>query len=144
MRELPRGEPALGAIMVAAALAVGCADTVRPVIGALKIGSGADKTFVMPMLESEELPFEYPRDAWLRGVGGETVLRLHIAKDGAVDTVAVAESSGDRTLDSAAVAAARRLRYRPAQRGDEPVPVWAYLPVRYPMPAAEKAGGGSR
>ncbi|MDX1396441.1 MAG: TonB family protein [Gemmatimonadota bacterium] len=142
MRDGARPDRGVGAMMLAAALALGCADTVRPVIGALKIGASADRTFVMPMLESEQLPFEYPKEAWSRGVGGETVLRLHIATTGIVDTVAVAESSGDRTLDSAAVAAARRLRYRPAHRGDEPVAVWAYLPVRYPMPARSDEDGG--
>jgi TonB family protein len=121
---------------------LGCADTVRPVLGGLKIGPAADGPFVMPVLMNEKLPFKYPQSAWQRGVGGETVLRIHIASTGAVDTVAIANSSGDRSLDSAAVAGARQLRYQPAQRGDEIVSVWAYLPVKYPMPEVAGAGGG--
>lgn len=132
-------------IAVIASLAVsGCADTVRPVLGGLKIGPAADGPFVMPVLTNEELPFDYPPDAWRRGVGGETVLKIHIASNGTVDTVAIATSSGDRALDSAAVAGARRLKYEPAHRGEETVAIWAYLPVKYPMPevAPEGDGGG--
>jgi len=134
------GEPACPATlaMLAAALlsATGCADTIRPVLGGLRIGPAAGGPFVMPSLVNEESPFEYPSDAWESGVGGETVLRIHIASNGVVDTVAVAETSGDRALDSASVAGARLLHYRPARRGDERVAVWAYLPVRYPMPGS--------
>jgi TonB family protein len=145
MRERARGDRSLGAALAIAVLSVACADTVRPVLGGLKIGSAAGGPFVMPVLESERLPFEYPRAAWLQGVGGQTTLRIHIASNGTVDTVAVAESSGDRGLDSAAVAGALMLRYRPAEQGGEQVSVWAYLPVRYPMPAPARSGdGGSR
>ena len=149
MGERARGDrpstAALGAALMVAGLSLGCADTVRPVLGGLKIGPAAGGPFVMPVLENERLPFEYPREAWLQGVGGQTTLRIHIASNGAVDTVAVAESSGDHGLDSAAVAGALLLRYRPAEQGGEQVSVWAYLPVRYPMPAPAKPGdGGSR
>lgn len=112
---------------------LGCADQVRPVLGGLRIGAAAEP-FHMPVLLNEELPFRYPRDAWEAGVGGETVLRIHIASSGIVDSVQVARSSGHAGLDSAAVVGARRLRYRPARHGEEAVGVWGTLPVRYPMP----------
>lgn len=128
-------ERTLPALFAAALVSVsGCADTVRPVLGGLRIGPVARGPFVMPTLVNEESPFEYPSDAWASGVGGETVLHIHIASNGAVDTVAVAQTSGHRALDSASVAGARLLHYRPARLGDERVAVWAYLPVRYPMP----------
>ena len=136
-------QPAL--LLLAVLSTAACSDTVRPVLGGLKIGPAAAGPFVMPVLVNEKLPFEYPYDAWQRGVGGEAVLRIHIASSGAVDSVALAESTGDRALDSAAVADAYSLRYQPAQRGEEVVSVWAYLPVRYPMPAAARPDdGGSR
>ncbi|MFV1986929.1 MAG: energy transducer TonB [Gemmatimonadota bacterium] len=145
MVERARVDRSVGATFLLAALSMGCTETVRPVLGGLKIGPAADGPFVMPVLENDRPPFEYPRAAWLRGVGGETILRIHIASNGAVDTVAVAESSGDQALDSAAVAGAHLLRYRPAKRGEELVSVWAYLPVRYPMPTpAKRADGGVR
>ncbi len=119
----------------------GCVESVRPVLGGLKIGAAAGP-FHMPVLDSEELPFEYPVDAWENGVGGETLLKIRISATGWVDSVHVAKSSGHEGLDSAAVAGARMLHYRPARHGDEPVSVWGYLPVRYPMPerAAEEPG----
>lgn len=131
MRE---ASPGVGFALAAALSLAGCADTVRPVLGGLKIGPAAGGPFTYPMLLSEELPFEYPAAAWSRGVGGETLLKIHISRIGHVDSVYVARSSGDGALDSAAVAGARRLRYRPATQGEEPVAVWGLLPVQYPMP----------
>ncbi len=125
---------AMGAAAALLSTTASCADTVRPVLGGLKIGPAIEGPFVMPALLNDRLPFEYPEDAWIRGVGGETLLRIHIASTGYVDSVAVARSSGDRALDSASIAGARLLRYRPARRGDMPVAVWGFLPIRYPLP----------
>lgn len=124
--------------------AAGCAESVRPVLGGLKIGSALEATFVMPVLVNERLPFEYPSDAWNRGVGGQTTLRIHISTTGAIDSVLVGQSSGDSVLDSASIAGVRLLQYRPARRGDSPVAVWAYLPVRYPMPTPADTRDGTR
>ena len=116
-----------------AALLAGCSETMRPVLGGLAVGDQGS-AFHMPTLLNEQLPFEYPQDAWASRIGGETVLRIRISTAGAVDSIAVQKTSRHRSLDSAAVAGARRLRYKPARQGERPVPVWATLPVRYPMP----------
>lgn len=123
---------ALGAAL-ACLLVGGCAESVRPVLGGLRIGA-ASTSLEMPVMENEKAPFDYPRDAWRAGVGGETLLKIHIAADGVVDSVRVKETSGHASLDSAAIAGARRLRYRPARHAGEAIGVWATLPVRYPMP----------
>lgn len=138
MREPRKNGQRLSSVALVAIVAVsaGCAETVRPVLGGLRIGPPRGGPFVTPVLAAEQMPFAYPQDAWERGVGGETMLRIHISSSGTVDSVAVANSSGDRVLDSAAVAGAWRLRYRPAREGENPVSVWALLPVRYPMPQA--------
>ena len=120
-------------ILAGSWVAGGCAETVRPVLGRLKIGN-AKGPFHVPELDTEPLPFEYPPDAWEEGVGGETILKIHITSHGGVDSVRVERSSGHSGLDSAAIAGAQQLRYRPARRGEDPVAVWGYLPVRYPMP----------
>lgn len=120
-------------VMAAALLGLGCGEAVRPVLGNLKIGAAASP-FHMPVLENEKPPFEYPRDAWRQGVGGEAVLRIHITRKGTVDSVLLVRSAGHPSLDSAAVAGALKLRYRPAKQGTEPVAVWGTLPVRFPMP----------
>ncbi len=114
-------------------LATGCSETIRPALGGLVIGERGD-AFHMPTLLNERLPFEYPTVAWRDRIGGETVLRLRISSDGIVDSITVERSSGHRSLDSAAVAGAMELRYKPARQGERPVPVWATLPIRYPMP----------
>lgn len=95
---------------------------------------------MIPTLLNDRFPFEYPEGAWRRGIGGETMLRMHISEFGVVDSVLIDTSSSDRALDSAAVAGARLLTYRPARHGDDPVAVWAFLPVRYPMPETTKTG----
>jgi len=107
-----------------------CAESVRPALGGLRVGASGG-SFHVPVMQNERPPFEYPRKAWKEGVGGETRLRIHIARDGSVDSAYVVSTSGHPALDSAALAGARELRYRPAR----PVAVWAVLPVRYPMPA---------
>lgn len=117
----------------------GCADTVTPVLGGLRVGTGGE-SFHMPVMENERLPFRYPSEAWRERVGGETRLRIHIDRQGRVDSAYVVDSSGHAALDSAALAGARKLRYRPARQGDRPVAVWAVLPVRYPMPEAADEG----
>ncbi|MEE8176104.1 MAG: energy transducer TonB [Gemmatimonadota bacterium] len=124
------GASAIGVLLT---LATGCSETIRPALGGLVIGERGD-AFHMPTLLNEQLPFEYPTDAWRDRIGGETVLRLRISSDGIVDSITVERSSGYRSLDSAAVAGATELRYKPARQGERPVPVWATLPIRYPMP----------
>lgn len=124
-----------GAVLALAAAAglSGCAESLSPMPGALQIGSRGE-AFRVPALRNERLPFRYPDRAWEQGVGGEVRLRIHIDRTGGVDSAYVLESAGHPALDSAALADARRLRYRPARRGSEAVGVWAVLPVRYPMP----------
>ncbi len=125
------GASAVGVLLTLAATA--CSETIRPALGGLVIGERGD-AFHMPTLLNERLPFEYPSHAWRDRIGGETVLRIRISSAGIVDSIAVERSSGHRSLDSAAVAGAKELRYKPARQGERPVPVWATLPIRYPMP----------
>ena len=120
-----------------------CAESIRPSLGGLKVGASGS-AFHVPVMQNDRPPFEYPRQAWEEGVGGETRLRIRIARDGSVDTAYVVQSSGHPALDSAALAGARELRYRPARRGGDPIAVWAVLPVRYPMPARDRPEERSR
>jgi TonB family protein len=103
--------------------------------------SGAFRAFgramshpVLPAIAMKELPFEYPVQPWRDGIEGETLLRVHINDAGAVDSVRIEESSGHAGLDSAAVAAAFKLRYHPAREGDVAIAVWALLPIRFRKP----------
>jgi TonB family protein len=85
----------------------------------------------LPALRSEELPFRFPARLWRAGAAGEVVLRVHITNTGAVDSVLLETSSGHEELDAIAIRGASELEYHPALRGEEPVAVWALLPVRF-------------
>ncbi len=61
----------------------------------------------------------------------EPMLRLTVDEAGRVSEVSLQVSCGDDALDQAAVAAARRMVFVPAARGEEPVPVYLNLPGRF-------------
>ncbi len=81
-------------------------------------------------------PVEYPPDLFAQGIEGTVVLRLFVDEEGVVvaDSVRVEESSGQPGLDSAAVAAAPRLRYAPAVRGGNPVAAPFRQPIHFRRP----------
>lgn len=89
----------------------------------------------IPPRQLEASPFHYPEDLWDAEVEGETILRLMVTREGGVDSVRVERSSGYPAFDSAAVSGARDLRFEPARRGDETIPVWVLLPVEFELPA---------
>jgi len=124
----------LAGVCLASAV-VGCADTPRTV-GGLQLGVD-DAPLRLPVRIDDGTTFDYPPDAWDDGIGGTTVLRLLISRRGTVDSALVVESSGHAALDSAALANARRLRYKPAAQGGNPVQVWGRLPVVFPVPEQE-------
>jgi TonB family protein len=107
-------------------------DTVNPNRGGLRLG--LEDGPLRPPSAVEGDVFEFPRSAWEDGIGGTTVLKIMIDADGTVDSAIVLQSSGSRLLDSAAVANASKLLYRPAEQGGEPVSIWGRLPVIYPLP----------
>lgn len=115
--------------------AAGCADTPRSA-GGLQLGVH-DAPLRPPVRIDDGATFDYPPGAWEEGIGGTTVLRLLISRRGTVDSALVVESSGDAGLDSAALSNARRLHYKPAAQGGNPVQVWGRLPVVFPAPEQE-------
>ena len=111
----------------------GCADTVNPTVGGLRLG--VQNAPLKPPVRTDTLhPFEYPSAAWSYGASGTTVLKILISERGTVDSAFVLQSSGDRALDSAAIANSRLLEWEPAEQGGEPIPIWGRLPVIYPTP----------
>lgn len=79
--------------------------------------SGGDTA---PVAISKPAP-DYPGEAVRRGETGKVVVRIEVGADGRVDEVSLARSSRSRSLDRAALSAARQWRFRPAQENGRPV-----------------------
>jgi periplasmic protein TonB len=91
---------------------------------------GGDEEEVPPQQISAST-FHYPEELWDAGVEGETLLRVRVNTEGAVDTAVVERSSGQAAFDSAAVAGAYDLRFEPARRGEGAIEAWVLLPVQF-------------
>lgn len=98
---------------------------------ACSTGCAPDSPIERPAPLFNEAPIDYPLDLWDQNVEGQTLLRVRVTDTGSVDSVVVIESSGHRAFDSAAIAGARDLRFRPASRNGKRVEVWARVPVHF-------------
>jgi protein TonB len=76
------------------------------------------KAVVPAEAEGNNFPPIYPPEAFRRREQGSVTLRIHVAADGHVTAVDVAESSGYPVLDSEARKAVFAWRYKPAQGAD--------------------------
>ena len=88
----------------------------------------ADSATPVPL--SQPAP-RYPRTALNRGIGGTVQVRAVIATDGSVERMEVAESSGNRYLDRAAMEAVRRWKFKPAVRGGQAVAAEVIVPLEF-------------
>lgn len=84
----------------------------------------------VPVPTSRPAP-DYPREALNRGIGGIVRVRAVVAADGSVERMEVAESSGNRHLDRAAMDAVRRWKFKPAMRGGQPVSAEVIVPLEF-------------
>ena len=75
----------------------------------------------------------YPEGARERGESGAVTLEILVGADGTVADVSVAVSSGFAALDEAALKAARRARFVPAESGGRPVASRARLTLDYKL-----------
>lgn len=78
-------------------------------------------------------PVAYPPALLAQKIDGTVVLRLFVSERGAImpESTRVAESSGYPAFDSAAVAAAPRLRFAPALRDGNPVSAAFLQPIHF-------------
>lgn len=95
------------------------------------LACAADQEIERPMPLYGEVPIEYPLSLWDQDIEGETTLRVRVTDVGRVDSVVVLESSGHPAFDSAAIAGARELRFRPARRNGKRIEVWVHVPVQF-------------
>lgn len=105
-------------------------------------GGAAPPEEEAPVAVNPQTPIRYPAALFDRGVEGEVVLRLFIDSTGHVvtDSSKVAESSGSRSLDSAALDGSNLLRYAPAKRRGVPVTTWFLQPVEFRQPQTSALG----
>ncbi len=73
----------------------------------------------------------YPREALNRNIGGIVRVQVVVGPDGSVERMELAESSGDRFLDRAAMEAVRRWRFIPATRNGQPVTASIIVPLEF-------------
>jgi len=83
-----------------------------------------------PVAVSRPAP-RYPREALNRNIGGIVRVQVVVGPDGSVERMALAESSGDRFLDRAAMEAVRRWRFVPATRNGQPVTASVIVPLEF-------------
>jgi TonB family protein len=89
------------------------------------------------------MPFRYPPALYAQRVQGNTTLRIFIDANGHVvpDSTSVAEPSGYPPLDSAAVVGSRTLRFVPAKKGGQGMPISILFPVYWRHPQAPPLPG---
>jgi TonB family protein len=99
----------------------------------------------LPQMLNDALPFQYPVAQYLRRMQGNVTLRLFVDASGAVvpDSTRIEKPSGVQAFDSAALAGAPRLRFRPARRGGTAIPVALLYPVHFRHPEGGAAPADS-
>lgn len=78
------------------------------------------------------LQINYPYEARVKGIEGRLKLKFTITRNGDVRQIEVGKSLHP-LCDSAAIQGLRAVRFRPAQRDGEPIPVRMSLPIRFEL-----------
>lgn len=73
----------------------------------------------------------YPPEALRMGIGGTVKVRVTVTPDGRVDRLELAETSGNRYLDRAALETVRHWTFRPAMRNGQPVQAEVVVPIQF-------------
>lgn len=73
----------------------------------------------------------YPFRAYRRGETGTVLVRVEVGPNGVPRSVSLADSSGSRLLDRAAMDTVRRWRFRPAQLDGQPVAGTITVPIEF-------------
>lgn len=75
----------------------------------------------------------YPEMARTAGIEGQAVVEALVDVDGRVADARILKSSGNVSLDQAAVEAAMRSTFTPAKQRDQAVRVWVSIPFRFTL-----------
>ena len=79
------------------------------------------------------VPPIYPKDAEKKKIQGTVNLRIHVTTLGTVDQVEIINSSGLKSMDEAAVKAAKKTRFRPGIKDGQRVPMWISYPIQFSL-----------
>ena len=113
------GASALAAAVAAGNSGVGTADG---------RGRGAIGHFTPPRVLHRWNP-PYPLDAWANHVEGDVDVAITVAADGSLLEAHVDRSSGNASLDAAAVAAVRRYTFKPGLKNGQPIESQAIVAI---------------
>ncbi|HDQ99081.1 MAG TPA: energy transducer TonB [candidate division WOR-3 bacterium] len=75
----------------------------------------------------------YPEMARQAGIEGQVVVAAMVDIDGSIISAEVMKSSGNTSLDNAAIEAAYRAKFTPARQRDRPVRVQVSIPYRFSL-----------
>ena len=76
---------------------------------------------------------KYPAEALRNNETGKVVVRIEVGADGEPTAVSIVTRSGSRSLDRAAVQAAKGWRFRPAQQNGRTVPAAVEVPIVFSL-----------
>jgi protein TonB len=108
-------------------------------------GSGDDEPLYADAAPVEETPVlwnlklvdmrppVYPPRCLRLGIEGRVKIRVLVGENGRPQEVTVGESSGESSLDQAAIEAVRQWRFEPAKRNGVAVRAWAIVPVEFKL-----------
>jgi protein TonB len=75
----------------------------------------------------------YPDLARNAGIEGQCVVEALVDVDGSIIEARIIKSSGNQSLDAAAVEAAYKAKFTPAKQRDKAVRVWVSIPYRFTL-----------
>ena len=97
-------------------------------------GDGAGGQISPPAILSRPEP-QYPRTARQKGIEGTVYLRVQILTNGSVGGATVTQSSGDDSLDEAAVKSTRKWKFIPAKnlKTGKVIACYTQIPVKFDL-----------
>jgi len=133
VRPLASSVPAPTAPSIAPTESAGIAAVAgAPSPSALAVSPPPAVVFTEPAFLVRQEP-AYPERARRAGVAGVAVVRIWLTPAGGIERVELAESSGHRLLDEAALAAAGASTFTPAARDRQPVAASALATYRFEL-----------
>ncbi|MEA2063437.1 MAG: TonB family protein [Gemmatimonadota bacterium] len=130
MKELDVPKPEIGSLDIG--------PEIPEITGPVGRGSPHGTARTRPPNNIRWAPPVYPKKALKKKIEGRVLLRLHITISGTVDRIEVASGSGDKSLDEAAIKAARKSLWNPAIKDGKKTATWTTLPFDFRLPQKKK------